>query len=215
MPSSKGLSRTAAEARASVAADAARLEAERRCYGKNRRSASCASRSSSSGTSICSPAIAMLQRVAADGAEDVERHALGQLRDRGRMAGDDEPAGALAEQLRPRRRPTAPRSSVAPIPPARQHSATRDGEAALGDVVGARRAAPSRTASRIASCAAMTCVDVDLRQAVGQRLAAQLGQLARGERRREVARRARPRRPPARTRAGRRARRRAAARPCR
>src|SRR5271166_382226 len=130
------------------------------------------------------------QRRAAHAADAQQRRALAERRQRIRGAAHEEAAGALAEQHGERR------LSVPPLPaehylraqPAAQR-ALGEGhrEAALGDVVGAReRARAHRIADR--ALGRLHGGHVDLRQPVRELLAAQLRELARGQRRRERSR---------------------------
>ena len=88
-----------------------------------------------------------------------------------------------------------PRSSVAPIPPARQHSATRDEEPALGDVVAARQRARAHGVADGLDAPRGPRRRRRSGRPSGSGSPQQLGQLARGERRARTRRRSRPRRP--------------------
>src|SRR3954447_13096477 len=128
------------------------------------------------------------QRLAANLADDGERDPLGQLAPRLAPPREDEAAGALAEQAGRRVLAGAEREVERRPQPARQAAlGDRDEHAALGDVVAARQDPGSHpVAHRLDAGPHRAYVDVG--QRVRQRLAAQLGALARRERGVELAR---------------------------
>ena len=146
------------------------------------------------------------QRVAADRRRSAARgHALAERAQRlGLGPLTRKPPGALAEQRGARGQPGDAARRAPPARrgrPARQHSASATARPPSA-MSWALESAPARTASRTARCAARDAPSMSISgSAVGERLAAQLGELARRRATARTARRARSRRRRARSRA--------------